>query len=288
MKKLLLFLGIILFFINGFSQIKGIVLDINTKNPIPYANISIKDSNYGITSDSKGEFIINSDSLNFTIILSSIGYEKKNFEVKHSEIKIFLKPKIYDLPEILIKAQEKKKLVINRLNKKGLNHLFACGGFSWIPSKFFEYKSNYTETPYISSLKILVQSEINRAKFNIRLLSANENGEPQEEIFNENIFAYASKHKKFVTVNLANKMIRFPEKGLFVALEWLVIDENLHKYSYTMKGSTEKLEGKSYEPKFSVFPSQNDDFIWIYSGGKWRKSKTFSQNDLAIELTLSN
>ena len=75
-------------------------------------------------------------------------------------------------------------------------------------------------------------------------------------------------------------------------MEWLILDENVFRYTYTKKGSKEKYDGISYEPKFSVFRKQGESETWVYIGGKWfRKGMTQNPDeylDLAIELTLSN
>jgi hypothetical protein len=277
----------------SFSQTKGKVLDFETSEPISFVNISIKDRNFGTTSNEKGEFIINENTENEFLVVSSIGYENALVEVAEKEIVIYLKPKTYEIKEVIVKPnKEKREIIVNSLRKKRSNHSFACNEYAWISAKQFDFKPEYKETPYISNIKILTNSRINNAMFNVRILSANEKGEPSEEIYYENIIAYAKRGKKTVNINLSDKRIKFPEKRIFIALEWLIIEKNEFRYSYTMKGSKKKYEGVSYEPKFSVFNEQGESETWIYTGGKWY-SKSMSQNeneylDLAIELTLTN
>jgi len=293
MKKIILLTTFCFAIYFSFSQTKGIVLDIETKEPIPYVNISIKDSNFGTTSNEIGEFNIKENTENVFLVVSSIGYENALVEVSEKEIVIYLKPKTYEIKEVFVKPnKEKREIIVNSLKKKRSNNSFACNENAWIAAKQFDFKPEYKETPYISNIKILTSSSINNAMFNVRLLSANENGEPFEEIYNENIIAYAKWGKKTVNINLSDKRINFPEKRLFIALEWLIIEKNEFRYSYTMKGSKKKYEGVSYEPKFSVFNEHGESETWIYIGGKWHR-KSISQNeneylDLAIELTLTN
>lgn len=293
MKRFILLSIFSFSFFTGFSQTTGVVIDIETLEPIPYANICIKSSNFGTTSNTKGEFTIYESLENALLIVSTIGYEKETIAAKEQYIEIYLKPKVYELKEVSVKPNRTKtKLIVNSLKNKKSNHSIACNGYSWIAAKYFKYQPEYTAVPYIKSIKILTNSRISNAKFNVRLLSADENGEPSAEIFENNIIVSARWGKKPVIIDLSDKHIRFPENGFFVALEWFVIEENAHHYSYTNKGSREKLAGISYEPKFSVFKKYGESDTWHYIGGKWYKiSLTPNENeylDLAIELTLTN
>lgn len=293
MKKIILLTTFSLTILLCFSQTKGKILDKETSEPIPYVNISIKDKNFGTTSNEKGEFNIKEKTENEFLVVSSIGYEKEIVVVEGKEIVIYLKPKSYEIKEVHVKPnKEKREIVINSLKNKRSNHNFACWDYAWIAAKYFTNKPEYNETPYINSIRILTDSRVKNAMFNVRLLSTNENGEPFEEIYNENLIAYARKGKNTVSINVSDKNIYFPENGLFIALEWLIIEENVFEFNYTKKGSKEKYEGISYEPRFSVFKKQVESETWMYIGGKWRRNGVIpyenEYNDLAIELTLRN
>lgn len=277
----------------SFSQTKGIILDKETSEPIPYANISIKNHNFGTTSNENGEFIINENTDNEQLVISSIGYENAIIKLNGDNNRVYLKPKSYIIREVYVKPRkERLRRIVNSLKNKRSKHSFACNEYAWIAAKHFKYNSEYSETPFISKIIIQTSSRVNNAKFNVRLLSSNEKGEPSEEIYSENLIAYAKRGKRAVKIDLSDKNIVFPENGLFVALEWLIIEENVFKYVYTMNGSKKKYDGISYEPKFSVFRKQGESETWVYIGGKWfRKGMTQNPNeylDLAIELTLSN
>ena len=75
MKKLLLLLYIGILFGQDLT-ISGLVVDSETNNPIPDANIFIPDSDFGSASDNQGNFRIESlTNKDYTIIASALGYK---------------------------------------------------------------------------------------------------------------------------------------------------------------------------------------------------------------------
>ena len=293
MGKYLVLLALCLYFTCSFAQTRGVVIDFETSKPVPYANICIKDSNVGTTSNEKGEFTIAEKQENALLIVSSIGYEMETIAPKSEYVKIYLTPKVYDIMEVTVKPNRlKTEIIVNSLKKKKSNHRLVSNGFSWITAKQFDYKPEYSATPYIKSIKILTNSWIRNAKFNVRLLSVGENGEPSDEIYENNIIALAKRGRRAVNIDLSDKNIRFPENGFFVALEWFIFEDNAHRYTYTKKGSKRKYADVSYEPNFYMFRKYGESETWSYSGGKWFKSRfTPIENeylDLGIELTLTN
>lgn len=91
LKPALLFAVCVLWAVNSFSQlnfafqegkflIKGTVVDLQTKRPIPLANIKVNNAGKGVSCDSEGNFnmyVAKSDTLKF----SSVGYIAKVFHV---------------------------------------------------------------------------------------------------------------------------------------------------------------------------------------------------------------
>ena len=54
----------------------GIILDSGKKEPIPSANVQIKDSTLGTSSDDDGKFSIDRENMSeFQLLISVIGYE---------------------------------------------------------------------------------------------------------------------------------------------------------------------------------------------------------------------
>lgn len=86
------------------SSLKGRVVDQKSKEPLPYANISIQNSSLGTVSNELGEFIffVPTDLANDTLIVSYIGY--KTF-----------KDKISNLQQITIFTLEESPILLNEI-----------------------------------------------------------------------------------------------------------------------------------------------------------------------------
>ena len=92
----------------AFSQIRGVVNDSISGEPIPYVNIWVENETIGTTSEANGSFFLEA-SKQKNIVFSVLGYEKKT--IKGSEISLVnLKPTAYELNEIIVlnKKQSKK------------------------------------------------------------------------------------------------------------------------------------------------------------------------------------
>ncbi len=112
-RKVLLLFSIVVFSIGKtYSQveIKGIVIDSISKKTIPFANIIIKGSLIGTSTDDKGKFNIKVQSLPITLIFTSLSYNTREVKVLEPDVKISLMPKTYQLEEIEIKNEVVKNI----------------------------------------------------------------------------------------------------------------------------------------------------------------------------------
>jgi len=297
MKKLLA-ITILLISNYCFSQLKSVIIDSETKEKIPYVNIWIENENIGTTSNEKGEFELEINGTKI-ILFSALGFETRKISSDSIKNVLELKPLVTELKEVVIKSKKQnKKLVVGKFKKSKINHYFACGTTPWISARYFKYQEDYDKTSFLNKIRVLTNSDVNDSKFNIRFYSVSKNGEPNESIFDENIIGIAKKGKKITEIDISDLNIEFPKEGLFIAIEWLIIESNKHQYSYTMTGSGKKLTGISYEPAIGTVPAETDENSWIFTQGKWRKMhknnngtlKRYKNkyNLLAIELTLTN
>ena len=280
-----------------FSQLKSVLIDNITKEKIPYVNIWIENENIGTTSNEKGEFSLEINDTKI-ILFSAIGFETK--KISSDSIKNFLELKslITELDEVIIDSRKStQELIIGKFQKSKINHYFGVGIKPWITARFFKYDNRYNQTPFLKKITLLTRSDVKDSKFNIRLYSVNENGKPENYIYEKNIIGIAKKGKKTTEIDISGLNIEFPEKGFFIAIEWLIIQNNKYEYDYTIEGSRKNLKGISYEPAIGTVPAETDQNSWIYTQGKWRKvrknvgtNKNYEEKYslMAIELTLTN
>ncbi len=108
-------------------EFKGVVIDRDTKNPLPFANIYVSGTNISTVSNTDGEFIIKVDNedLNEKIIFKFIGY--KNKVILLSEFvgfkgKVELEPISVELPEVSVISKDAEALVQAMIDKRNLNY----------------------------------------------------------------------------------------------------------------------------------------------------------------------
>lgn len=296
MKKLLVITFLLISNLS-FCQLYSMIINSETKEKIPYVNIWVENENIGTTSNEKGEFKLEIDSAKI-ILFSAIGFETKKISSDLIKETLELKPLLTELDEVIISSKKStQELIIGEFKKSKINHYFGCGIKPWITAKYFKYNDKYDNTPFLKKIRILTRSDVKDSKFNIRLYGKNENGEPENYIYDQNIIGIAKKGKKTTEIDISELNIEFPKNGFFIAIEWLIIEDNKYEYKYTMEGSRKKLDGISYEPKIGTIPADTDENSWIFNQGKWKKvwknvgtSKKFKEKYslMAIELTLMN
>ena len=121
MKFILVLLFLISF--TSFSQtITGIVMDSDYNEPLPFANVSVKGTKNGATTDIDGKFEIKVSPGTYTVIFSFIGYTtiqlsevivKSN---KETFLQVTLKPESNQLDAVIITTTSKKNSEASVLN----------------------------------------------------------------------------------------------------------------------------------------------------------------------------
>lgn len=291
-----------LFFAQTFGQnvlFHGKLIDKETKEPIVYANISFINSNKGISSKENGEFELTIDEklLQSKVHVSCLNYQDTILTAIDLQNKtLSLKPKIFYLEEIILTKKVSKELVVDKYSRNDIK-----GGFSglqsapWIITKYFNYKDEYKETPYLKEIWVYFGSMIMRrkSKFRIRLYKKDtKTGLPSDDLINENVIVFSSKIDGKVKVDISKHNIDFPKEGFFIGLERIHIPYNFHEFEYTTEGSKKKHKAIEVSPSFGAV--QTKDTTIVFSQGKWRKfyyPKEFNRENQiqpAISLTLSN
>lgn len=268
------------------AQISGTVTDKSTGNPVQYASVFIKGQDKGSTTDLNGHFTINQVEQNKLLVISAIGYETQEVYSKE-QISIELLQKVYELPEIkVIPKKQKEKLTIDPLKKiKSKSFVSPAGDYPWIVTKFIVYRPEYGTSTFINQIQILTLSHLDSATFKVRLIAAGPSGEPSVDLINKNLIVSAKKGEKLTLIDLLDYNVTFPEYGLFVAFEWLTVEQNYYQNNQSPR--------PSIQPSIGILPDENNNEIWMYSKGRWYKSKLFynpsqtKTGKLAIQLTMT-
>ena len=99
--------------INSYGQIRGEVLDISNRSPLPGANILLNDSVASVA-DQDGNFVIDAKTLPLTLTARYIGYDPVSVEVTERDLIVLieLKASNYMLGEVVVSAYEGKQRII--------------------------------------------------------------------------------------------------------------------------------------------------------------------------------
>jgi hypothetical protein len=109
------------------TKIMGRVIDAETKEPIPFANVFFEGTTIGVTSDFDGKFSIETKTPSDSLIASYMGYEKQArpvFKNRFQEVNFELLAQNIDLPEVVILAGENpaeiilRKIIENKENNR--------------------------------------------------------------------------------------------------------------------------------------------------------------------------
>ena len=268
---------ILIFFIVSqiaFSQIKGVVKDSISGEPISYVNIWVENETIGTTSEADGSFFLEA-SKEKNIVISVLGYERKT--LKGSEISVVqLKPMAYDLREVVILNKKQSKQIEIGDIKNAIFQSFDNG--PKIEAKFFPYQSSYSKTKFIKEVTIFTDSRIEESTIKLHFYSVDENGYPGEELLTKDYVVTLKKGVIKHRFNISQFDLVFPEKGMFVAYEKLLIESNK--------------TGTKYQP-YVLYNYVERDFFYTYAYGKWSKQsgnklEKISVNEPSINLILTN
>lgn len=92
------------------SNLAGVLLDERTNQPIPGASVLIKGTTHGVVTDVDGNFYFQTgQKFPFTLVISSVGYQKREFIAEGTPVKIYLKELTEELNEIVVTSRRRKE-----------------------------------------------------------------------------------------------------------------------------------------------------------------------------------
>ena len=307
------YLFLILFSLSFFAQTKGVVVDESGK-PIPYVNIWVENENIGTTSEENGEFSI-ADTENKTLVFSAIGFESLKAKLNESG-KVVLKSIAYQLDEVVIQKRiGKDQIEIGKYKKRNINLYYGTATPQpTIIAKFIAPTQDIKKHPFIDNITFLTLSMINNAKIKVRFYEVAPDGSPGLDYSDDIIIVSVKSGKQNNTIDLKDKNIIIPDSGLFIAFEWMIIEENKYTYEYTIdEENTQSMgglldfkkkvhkNGIKYDPSIGTTPSDLST-SWQYGAGKWVSRMIHKRSslrggldkyenkfgELAIKITLTN
>lgn len=202
------------------GQVQGTVLDSETNEPIPYANIGIPKKNHGTVSDLNGKFelTITEKHLNDSIRISSIGYKPRSILAQDllQSTTVFLPPQIMELKEVLVTSKKLKERVIGNTTKsKSLRGGFKNASLGHELGIFF---NNGKKSTLIKSFQTNIVSNTDQdMRFRLNFYNA-DGGMPHEKIVAQNIIFSIDNPGGMFSLDLSSYNIMIQE-DFFCTLE---------------------------------------------------------------------
>ncbi|NUY80637.1 carboxypeptidase-like regulatory domain-containing protein [Flavobacterium sp. MAH-1] len=259
------------------AQVSGVVVDAETKLPIPFVNVWEEFGDFGTTTTELGTFELPTVKNGENVILSAVGYETEKLEIKHNDT-VFLAIKPLELSEVKVGKGKGCELKLGKLKGRKVSFLqYSKDGKNGSPMIMARYFPNTCNKPiFLKKVKIKPSASEN-ATFNLRFYSVDEDGSPKDFLYDKNIIISVGSLALNKTINLEKLRIPVPGDGIFVAIEWLIIDENKRspKSKYNSTSFT------FWEPGITAFENPDNTESWSNSGGHWSRQRNYS---LAMEV----
>ncbi|GAA4051142.1 carboxypeptidase-like regulatory domain-containing protein [Flavobacterium chungnamense] len=253
-----------------FSQIKGVVKDSLTGNPVPYVNIWVEGENFGATSIEDGTFSINTSEKSKNLIFSTIGFETKKYSVFNAN-NVVLKPIVYQLDDVVLtKFKNSKQIEIGDSKKRF--YLPEPQNTPWIFARKINFDVTNSDARFLKTLIYYTKSELDSAKFRVRLFSVSKNDMPEEDLLSKEIIVQVKKGKHKIEVDLLTYKIEVPKQGIIVGFESLFVEENKYIEKISIPKSNNIVKNDNYDPHI-FYQYIDSESSYTFRTGKWVKQQ---------------
>ena len=249
------------------AQIKGIIIDKDTKEPLPFSSIGLKSEQIGALSNEHGQFIVPAPTKNAddSLIVVALGYARRAVLVKRGvavpALTIEVPKRAVELSNIVVKAGKIKNLGLgSRTDNPGEGMIQGLPGSQYA---FFVKNEKQKRLGNVRTVSFYIgENGFPREPFRVRLYKADGNyNAPNTDLLTENVVVSAPQGGQWYTVDLTPYNIIAPEEGFFVAMEWVVSGDKFFATNF-MDDYTPY--GQIMRPTFEFKESRT----WNYSMGK--------------------
>ena len=209
-------------------QIQGTIVDRDTKEPLPFTSIGLKNEQIGALSNEHGQFIVPAPSKNAddSLVVVALGYSRRAVLVKRgvavSSLTIEVPKRAIELSNVVVKAGKIKNLGLGaRTSDPGEGMIQGLPGCQYA---FFVKNDRNKRLGNVRTVSFYIgENGFPREPFRVRLYKADGNyNAPSTDLLTENVVVSAPQGGQWYTVDLTPYNIMAPEEGFFVAMEWVV------------------------------------------------------------------
>lgn len=214
-----------------FSQrfLEGKVLDVETGNAVPYANVYLKNHKVGATAFRNGEFRIELDSLFLdSVVVSCMGYEERKFYlpdfITGNTRTVELRESREILYEVEVLPREIETLVAGMDRRRAK---YCSGSVDKYPHARHITNDHQLEG-FIKSVSVYICDEgVFYAPFRVNLLKIDPlTGKPGGPLISEDFILRTDEGGQWVTIDLEERLLPFPLSGFCVAVQGLPLDSS--------------------------------------------------------------
>ena len=248
-------------------QIKGVIVDKDTKEPLPFSSIGLKNEQIGALSNEHGQFIVPAPTKNSddSLIVVALGYARRAVFVKRGvavpSLTIEVPKRAVELNNVVVRAGKIKNLGLGaRAANPGEGMIQGLPGSQYA---FFVKNEKNKRLGNVRTVSFYIgENGFPREPFRVRLYKADGNyNAPNTDLLTENVVVSAPQGGQWYTVDLTPYNIIAPEEGFFVAMEWVVSGDKFFATNF-MDDYTPY--GQIMRPTFEFKESRT----WNYSMGK--------------------
>ena len=268
----LLFIALFSFIIVPFAyaqkvEIKGVIVDKDTKEPLPFTSIGLKNEQIGALTNEHGQFVVPAPTQNTadSLVVVALGYGRRAVLVKRgvavASLTIELPKRAVALGNITVKAGKIKNLGLgSRSDDPGEGMIQGLPGSQYA---FFVKNEKQKKLGNVRTVSFYIgENGFPREPFRVRIYKADGNyNAPNTDLLTENVVVSASRGGEWYTIDLSTYNIKAPEEGFFVAMEWIVGGDKFYTTNF-MDNYTPY--GQIMRPTFEFKESRT----WSYTIGK--------------------
>lgn len=247
----------------GQTIYKGTIINKSTKEKIPFATVGLVKENKGTNANENGEYIIDSKAANpnDTIIISSVGFQTLKIPISKITSTLELEERATILKEVVVNP--KREWIYAKLSYQ-FGHsnigITTFGTRSQI-AKYFAFPADRGILTEVKIFKSSALFESRKGLFRLRIYDCDTaTMAPSEDLCNQVI--EVNSDKRVVTIDLEKYHIHV-STNFFVAVEWLVVPYNEHRFKSTNEQSHVKSEYVEYRPYLAAINFTNRASIYL-------------------------
>ena len=243
MSKRYLLLSLFAFLLPALSwaqegRITGRVVDQESKDPIPFASIGLREEQTGALTNEYGFFQLSTPvkSVDDSIIVMALGYRRTALLVKRGatmeDLIIEMPKQSIQLDVVKVESKGMKALMMGcRSNSPGAGMIQGMPGSQYA---FMVKNEKQKKLGYIRSVSFYIgENGYPREPFRVRLYRADGNySSPNSDMLTDNVVVSAARGGEWFTVDLTSYNIVAPEEGFYVAMEWIVSGDKFYTTNF--------------------------------------------------------